>query len=68
MITSTLLYQLQTNTYAFTDFEIEMKRSINTRQVTRHTISHGIALNYDRPIHSLKAFLLLDALSALQEV
>lgn len=68
VIASTLLYQLQTNTYVFTDFEIELKRSVNTRQVTRHTVSHGVALKYDRPIHSLKAFLLLDALSALQEL
>ncbi|MBW1939412.1 MAG: hypothetical protein JRI67_11760 [Deltaproteobacteria bacterium] len=68
VIASTLLYQLQTNTYVFTDFEIELKKSVNTRQVTRHTVSHGVALKYDRPIHSLKAFLLLDALSALQEL
>lgn len=68
VIASTLLYQLQTNTYVFTDFKIELKKSVNTRQVTRHTLSHGVALKYDRPIHSLKAFLLLDALSALQEL
>lgn len=67
VITSTLLYQLQTNTYVFTDFKTELKRSVNTRQVTRHTVSHGVALRYNRPIHSLKAFLLLDALSALQK-
>jgi len=68
VITTTLLYQLQTNTYVFTDFESELKKSANKRQVTRHTVSHGVALKYDRPIHSLKAFLLLDALSALQEL
>ena len=68
VIASTLLYQLQTTTYVFTDFEAELKRSINTRQVTRHTVSHGVALKYDRLIHSLKTFLLLDALSALQEL
>jgi hypothetical protein len=68
VIATTLLYQLQTNTYVFTDFESELKKSVNRRQVTRHTVSHGVALKYDRPIHSLKAFLLLDALSALQEL
>ena len=68
VIATTLLYQLQANTYVFTDFESELKKSVNRRQVTRHTISHGVALKYDRPIHSLKAFLLLDALSALQEL
>ncbi len=68
VIATTLLYQLQSNTYAFTDFESELKKSVNRRQVTRHTVSHGVALKYDRPIHSLKAFMLLDALSALQEL
>ena len=68
VIATTLLYQLQTNTYSFTDFESELRKSVNRRQVTRHTVSHGVALKYDRPIHSLKAFLLLDALSALQEL
>lgn len=65
-IASTLLYQLQTNTFTFTDFEIEFKKSLNSRKATRHTVLHGIALNYDKPIHSLKVFVLLDALSALQ--
>ena len=65
-IVATLLYQLQNNVYAFTDFEQELRRSINRRQVTRHTVLHGIALKYDRPIYSLKSFVLLDALSALQ--
>jgi hypothetical protein len=68
VIATTLLYQLQTNTYVFTDFKSELKKSVDRRQVTRHTVSHGVALKYDRPIHSLKAFLLLDALSALQEL
>lgn len=68
VIATTLLYQLQTNTYVFTDFKSELEKSVNRRQVTRHTVSHGVALKYDRPIHSLKAFLLLDALSALQEL
>lgn len=67
-IANTLLFQLQTNTFTFTDFEIEFKKSSNSRKTTRHTVLHGISTNYDKPIHSLRAFLLLDALSALQEV
>ena len=68
VIAETLLYQLQTNTYVFTDFKSELKKSIARRRVTRHTVLHGVAPKYDRPVHSLKAFLLLDALSALQEL
>jgi len=68
VIATTLLYQLQTNTYVYTDFLAELKKSASRRKVTRHTVSHGVALNYDRPVHSLKCFLLLDALSALQEL
>ena len=67
-IANTLLYQLQTNTFTFTDFEIEFKKSANNRKTTRHTVLHGISTNYDKPIHSLKAFVLLDALSSLQEL
>jgi hypothetical protein len=67
-IASTLLYQLQNSTYVFTDFENELKKSVNARKTTRHTVLHGITTKYNRPIHSLKAFLLLDAISALQEL
>ncbi len=67
-IANTLLYQLQTSTYAFTDFEAELRKSINSRKTTRHTVLHGIAPGYDKPVHSLRIFLLLDAISALQEV
>lgn len=66
-IANTLLYQLQTNTFTFTDFEAEFKKSSNSRKTTRHTVLHGIATNYDKPVHSLKAFVLLDALSSLQK-
>lgn len=65
-IANTLLYQLQTNTYVFTDFEAELSKSVNNRQTTRHTVLHGVAINYHKPIHSLKAFVLLDAISALE--
>ena len=68
VIFNTLLYQLRTNTYVFTDFKDELKKSVNRRHVTRHTISHGVVLKYNRLIYSLKIFLLLDALSALQEL
>lgn len=67
-IANTLMFQLQTNTYAFTDFEVELSKSVNNRQTTRHTVLHGVTINYHRPIHSLKAFVLLDAISALQEI
>jgi len=66
-IATTLLYQLQTNTYNYTDFEAEFKKSSTNRQTTRHTLLHGIATKYDKPINSLRAFVLLDALSALQK-
>lgn len=66
LMVHTLKVQLERNTYAFTDFQMELKKSPPRRQTTRHTILHGIMPNYDRPIHSLRMFLLLDALSALQ--
>jgi len=67
VIASTLLYQLQTTTYSFSEFRTEITKSINTRTVTRHTVLHGIAVKYNTAANSLKAFLLLDALSALQQ-
>ncbi len=66
-IANTLLYQFQTNTFTFTNFEVEFKKSSNNRKTTRHTVLHGIATNYDKPVNSLKAFALLDALSSLQK-
>ena len=65
-ITTTLLYQFQTNTYTWTDFAKELRKSAERREVTRHTVVHGINYRYDRLIHSLRAFLTLDAISALQ--
>lgn len=67
-IAKALLFQLQTNTYIFTDFESELKKSVNNRQTTRHTVLHGVTINYHRPIHSFKTFVLLDALSALRQI
>jgi hypothetical protein len=65
LIAVVLLYQLQNNIYTFNGFEEELKKSDASRSVTRNTVAHGIACNYDRVIHSLKVFLLLDAISAL---
>jgi len=67
-IAETLLCQLRTNTYVYTDFADELRRTAPNRRTTRHTVSHGVAIEYDRPIRSLKAFLLLDAISALESV
>jgi len=66
-IAETLLYQLRTNIYVSTPFEDELARPVRRRHSTRHTILHGIMPGYDREAHSLRAFLLLDALSALQQ-
>ena len=65
-IVNSLLYFFQNNIYASTSFDAELRRSITNRSVTRHTVLHGIAPNYDRPVHSLRIFLLLDALSLLR--
>jgi hypothetical protein len=67
-IANTLLYQLQTNTYVYTDFENELRRSANGRRTTRHTVLHGVTVNYHRPVNSLRIFALLDAISALGEI
>ena len=68
LIVGTLLCQLENNIYySDPEFEDELKKTIKTRCVTRDTVTHGIALNYDKLIHSLQTFLLLDAVSALRE-
>lgn len=68
LIASVLHYHLTNSTYAFTDFEEELSKSIGRRRVTRHTVLHGIATNYDRPKNSLRTILLLDALSILEVI
>jgi hypothetical protein len=65
LIAEVFLYQLESNIYSYKSFDNELKKTITSRFVNRHTMLHGIAFNYDREIHSLKAFLLLDAVSAL---
>jgi hypothetical protein len=64
VIATTILDQ-QNKIYGFTDFKSELEKPINRRRVTRHTVLHGVGLKYDRPIHSLRVFLLLDALSSV---
>ena len=40
-IANTLLHQLQTNTYVYTDFGAELMRSAQNRRTSRHTVLHG---------------------------
>ena len=67
-IASTLLYQLETTTFVYFNFETELEKSMQSRSTTRHTVLHGITSNYDKPVNSLKIFLILDALSALNDI
>lgn len=64
-IAETLLFCLQNNTYVSSDFESELKKSLTRRKISRHTVLHGISPGYNRPIHSLKTFLILDAITIL---
>ncbi len=64
-IAETLLFCFQNNTYVYSNFENELKKSLTDRKVSRHTVLHGISTGYNRPIHSLKTFLLLDAITIL---
>lgn len=61
----TLLYQLQADVYTYSDFRNELMRPVNRRVITRHTVTHGITPSHNRESDSLRAFLLLDALSTL---
>lgn len=61
----TILYQLENNTYADTDFKTELQRSMQRRQISRHTVLHGVSTNYNTSATSLRIFVLLDAISAL---
>ena len=67
-IATTLLYQLKTSTYVYSPFEAELDKSLLARSTSRHTVLHGITINYDKPVNSLKLFLILDALSALNDI
>jgi len=65
-VVACLLYHLENNTYAYADFEDEIKRAARRRKITRHTLMHGIAIGYDKHMHSLRAILLLDSISILE--
>lgn len=64
-VIETLLHLLENNTYESSDFRKELRRQSIGRRNTRHTILHGITHAYHRESVSLRAFLLLDALSFL---
>lgn len=64
-IVQTLLHLLQTNTYVYTSFQNELDKSMHRRAINRHTVLHGVTANYNKESHSLKCFLLLDAVSVL---
>ncbi len=66
-IAETLLYQLRENIYHYIPFEEELSRPVHRRHTNRHTISHGITPGYNQENHSLRAFLLLDALAILPQ-
>jgi len=66
-VVETLLQQLRNNTYVYTNFEVELKKSDRQRVFSRHTVLHGIKTNYYSPSNSLRVFLLLDAISALHD-
>lgn len=65
-IASSLLYLLENSIYIFTDFEAELQKAVPARTATRHTILHGVNIGYDRQMHSLRVFILLDAIYALE--
>ena len=64
-IAATLLHMFQSNTYSYTEFEVELEKSMTRRKTNRHTVLHGIDVRYNKPINSLKQFVLLDSLSML---
>ena len=65
IMASTLLCVLQTNTYMYHDFQVQMQKSTRSRAVTRHTVLHGVSTKYNTASNSLRCFLLLDAIAAL---
>lgn len=62
---ATLLTCLTNNTYNRLEFDQERSRLPHRRRSNRHSISHGVTTAYATEGHSLKAFLLLDAIAAL---
>ncbi len=66
-VAETLRYQLANNFYNSTEFEDELKRAPSVRRISRHTVLHGINPSYAKESISLRSFLLLDALSVLND-
>ena len=66
-VAETLRYQLANNFYNSTEFEDELKRAPSVRRISRHTVLHGINPSYAKESVSLRSFLLLDALSVLND-
>lgn len=59
-----ILYQIQTLIFSSTDL---IKNSTNKKTLNRNNILHGKAINYADAARSLRCFLLLDVLSALEK-
>jgi len=65
IIYSVLLLVIKNNLYQKSNFEKEIKKSVNQVSVSRHTINHGLSVNYGTHVMSLKCFLIIDALSLI---
>lgn len=64
------LYYLEGGFYAWVDFEStfeNMKEIKESKDLNRHAILHGIQLNYNTELNSLRCFLVLDVLSMLDQ-
>jgi hypothetical protein len=66
VIVGALTFLLENNIYSFTDFNQEINRPFQKRKLTRHTILHGLSVNYNKSAMSLKGFLILDAIFDLR--
>ncbi|MBI5928900.1 MAG: hypothetical protein HY862_06305 [Chloroflexi bacterium] len=64
-IAETLKSHLLNDVYKGTPFDQQIKLPLKDREITRHTVLHGINPNYSSEGESLKYFLLLDALFAI---
>lgn len=60
----TLKSCLLNNVFKSTNFTEERARRLpHRRQITRHSVGHGVATGYATAMHSLRLFLLLDAIA-----
>lgn len=64
-ILQTLFDTLKNHIYAPSDFENEMNKPVGRQHLSRHTVLHGIAINYPTVYNSLKIFLVLDSVAEL---